>query len=279
MIKKCLPGLIFTATTVFTGPFWQINSASADPFSFRWNNSWQQPQILPRETTGFDDTFFQQYVQAERVALPNSQQLELDPSKLFLKYSHNVSVYFINEGAKYRNQLAYTATGATNRSGLVFNDISCRGRGCVGDWGGGALRLGDGVNLGNFAAGTKLDFWLRADGWRLGDSANIYGSQASFNPDGLQHMVAYAVRDYILIGFEDLYGPLGARGIDPRTGRTNENSDRDFNDVVFVVDVGADNVRALASVPEPTTTLSVLGVGILGMLKWRRRQNKAEKLL
>jgi hypothetical protein len=277
MIKKCLPGLIFAATTVFTGPFWQINSASAGGLT--WDNSWQQPQIQHKETTGFDDTFFQQYVQAERVALPNSQQLELDPSKLFLKYSHNVSVYFINEGAEYRSQLAYTATGATNQSGLVFNDISCHGPGCVGDWGGEALKLGDGVNLGNFAAGTQLDFWLRADGLNLGDSANIYGSQASFNPDGLQHMVAYAVGNYILIGFEDLYGPLGAKGIDPKTGKTNEDSDRDFNDVIFVVDVGADNVKALASVPEPTTTLSVLGVGILGMLKWRRRQNKAEKLL
>ncbi|MFQ4145645.1 DUF4114 domain-containing protein [Chlorogloeopsis sp. ULAP02] len=275
MLKKTLTGLVF-ATTALTGFLSQVNTASAAGFT--WNNSWQQPLIQGKQTTGFNDTPFQQYVQAERVALPNSGQFQLDPSKLFMKYSHDVNVYFINEGAGYRNQLAYQATGATNKTGLVFNDIACSGSGCVGNWGGDTLKLGDGVNLGNVAGGTLLDFWLRADGLNRGDSANIFGTKTSSNADGLQHVVAYAVGNYILMGFEDLYGALGATGKDPKTGRTNEASDRDFNDVIVVLDIGADNVRALTSVPEPTVTLSVLGVGALGMLKLRRRrQNQVEK--
>jgi hypothetical protein len=276
MIKKGLTGIIFAAAAL-TGLFSQVGSASAT--NFTWDDSWVQPEIQSKETTGFDDTIFQQFVQIERMAIPNSQQFLLDPSKLFLKYSNDVSVYFINEGAGYRNQLAYQATGATNKSGLVFNDIACSGSGCVGDWGGNTLKLGDGVNLGNFAAGTQLDFWLRADGLNRGNSANIFGTQTSSNQDGLQHVVTYAVGDYILLGFEDLYGDLGASGIDPNTGKYNESSDRDFNDVVMVLKIGEKNVKALTStsVPEPSATLSLLGVGALGMLKLSRRQKQVKE--
>ncbi|MBF2070076.1 DUF4114 domain-containing protein [Fischerella thermalis] len=275
MIKKGLTRIIVAAATL-TGLFSQVGSASASDFT--WDDSWVQPAIQSKETTGFDDTFFQQFVQPERMAIPNSQQFLLDPSKLFLKYSNDVSVFFINEGAGYRNQLAYQATGATNKSGVVFNDIACSGPGCVGDWGGNTLKLGDGVNLGYFAAGTQLDFWLRADGLNRGASANIFGTKTSSNLDGLQHVIAYAIGDYILLGFEDLYGDLGASGIDPKTGKYNEHSDRDFNDVVMVLKIGEKNVKALTStsVPEPSVTLSLLGVGALGMLKLRRQKQIKE---
>lgn len=263
---------LFTALAITTaslvGACWNASSASA----FTWNSSWKQPTIYGKEAVGFDDSIYQKYVQKERIELPNSGQFQLDPNKLFLQFDHNVSVSFINEGAGFRNQLAFESKGATTQSGLIFNDISCTGKGCIGNWGGSALKLGDTVKLGQIKGGSLLDFWLRADGLNRGNSANIFGTQTASNPDKLQHVVAYAVgKSHVLLGFEDLYGAKGA------TGGKNQNSDRDFNDTVFVVDVGEKNLRALKGekVPEPSIVLSLLGLGALGLFT-RRQNNLAE---
>jgi hypothetical protein len=260
------------ATTVsLTGFVTKIETASATGFS--WDNSWTQPTVLNKSQTGFNDTPFQQFVQAEGVAIPNSGQFKLDPKKLKLKYNHDVSVFFINEAAGFRNQLAFNATGTTNKSGLLFNDISCSGAGCLGVGSGSTLKVGDGVNIGNVTAGTQLDFFLRADGLNRGNSANIFGTQTTSNADKLQHTVAYAYNNYIILGFEDLYGDLKASGVDPLTGRQNENSDRDFNDVVVVLDLGKENIdHLIETVPEPSVTLSMGVVAAIGALKLRRRQ-------
>ncbi|MEH2345494.1 MAG: DUF4114 domain-containing protein [Nostoc sp.] len=272
-MKPNLFTALIAATATLTGLVSKVETASAADFN--WNSSWTQQTIYNKSQTGFNDTPFQQFVQAESVALPNSGQFKLDPNKLNLKYDHDVSVYFINEGAGYRNQLAFESTGTTNKSGLLFNDISCQGNGCVsGDWGGNALKLGDGVKVGNVTAGTQLDFWLRADGLIRGNSANIFGTDTASNADGLQHAVAYAYNNYILLAFEDLYGGLHASGVDSATGKWNEGSDRDFNDVVVVLDIGEANVKALigATVPEPSVTLSMFAVGAVGMFGLRRRR-------
>ncbi|MEH2416825.1 DUF4114 domain-containing protein [Nostoc sp.] len=263
---------LIAATATLTGLVAKVETASAADFT--WNNSWTQPTVYSKSQTGFNDTPFQQFVQAESVALPNSGQFKLDPSKLGLKYNYDVSVYFINEGASYRNQLAFDATGTTNKSGLVFKDASCDGAGCILGGGATALKLGDGVKLGNITGGTQLDFSLRANGLNLGNSANIFSTETTSNPDGLQHAVAYAYNNYILLAFEDLYGGLHASGIDPATGKANQNSDRDFNDVVVVLDIGEANVKALigATVPEPSVTLSMFAVGAVSMFGLRRRR-------
>jgi hypothetical protein len=271
-MKPTLLTALIAATATLTGLCSKVETASAADFN--WNNSWTQPTVYSKSQTGFNDTPFQQFVQAESVALPNSGQFKLDPSKLNLKYDHDVSVFFINEGAGYRNQLAFNAAGTTNKSGLLFNDISCEGTECVGGWGGNALKLGDGVKLGNITAGTQLDFWLKSDGLNRGDSANIFGTKTASNADGLQHTVAYAYNNYILLAFEDLYGGLHASGVDSATGKWNEDSDRDFNDVVVVLDIGEANVKALigTSVPEPSVTLSMFAVGAVSMFGLRRRR-------
>ncbi|MDZ8260939.1 DUF4114 domain-containing protein [Nostoc sp. ChiQUE01b] len=263
---------LIAATATLTGLVSKVETASAA--NFNWNSSWTKPTIYSKSQTGFNDAPFQHFVQAERAALPNSGQFQLDPNKLNLKYDHDVSVYFINEGAGYRNQLAFEATGTTNKSGLLFNDISCEGAGCILGGGGNALKLGDGVKVGNITAGTQLDFWLRADGLSRGNSANIFGTDTASNADKLQHAVAYAYNNYILLAFEDLYGGLHASGVDSATGKWNERSDRDFNDVVVVLDVGEANVKALigATVPEPSVTLSMFAVGAVGMFGLRRRR-------
>jgi hypothetical protein len=272
MNTKFFSGFL-AATAVVTGVVSQSSAASAaalSPSDTVWNSA--QPTILDKSQTGFDDTSYQKYVQAESVEIPNSGQFKLDPTKLKLKYDYKVSAFFINEGASYRNQLAFTSKGATNTTGLLFKDISCAGTGCVGDWGGNALKLGDGVSLGQILGGSQLDFSLRADGLNRGTGSNVYGTQTVMNGDGLQHVVAYAVKDrYLLLGFEDLYGAKNA------SGGKNEYSDRDFNDTVFVVDIGEKNVRDLIKpVPEPSVALSLLGLGAASLML-RRRQNSTVK--
>ncbi|MEH2005779.1 DUF4114 domain-containing protein [Nostoc sp.] len=123
------------------------------------------------------------------------------------------------------------------------------------------------------SAGTQLDFFLKADGLN-NPNGNVFGTQTASNPDALQHVVAYAYNNYIILGFEDLYGGLQASGIDSATGKANENSDRDFNDVVIVLDIGEANVKQLigATIPEPSVTLSMFAVGAVSMFGLRRRR-------
>ena len=260
MKTALLTGLL-TATATVVGMVATVAPASA----FSWNNSWTQSTIYSKSQTGFNDAPFQSSVQKERLELTGAHQVMLDPSKLLLKYAHNVSAYFVNEGAGFRNQLAYEATSQTGQktSNLLFNDIASTES--ILSESNGPLKKGDSVKIGNVAAGTQLDFWLKSNGKNGGQ--NIFGTKTESNGDGLQHVVAYAYENYIMLGFEDLWGAKGA------TGGKNQQSDRDFNDAVFVLDIGKDNVQNLIKpVPEPAVTLGLVGVGIAGVLLRRRRQ-------
>lgn len=255
----------------------QPQSASAQSAgSFTWDSHWTQGPILSASETGFDHTPFQQFVQQERLELQNASLFKVDLSKLMLKNDYNATAFFINEAAGYRNQLAYQATGTTTRSNLLFGDISCGATdvGCGGPFGGDALNFGDGVSLGNLTAGTQLDFWLRADGYNRQQNSNLFGTQEATNLDALQHAVAYAYKsngkNYLLLGFEDLYGPLNGTGVDANGG-VNEQSDRDFNDVVFAIDIGEENLVELTKVPEPGAIGAIVMASVAGLSALRRR--------
>jgi Domain of unknown function (DUF4114) len=264
----------FTGTLVAAaaigGMLVQASSASA----FTWNNSWQQSTIFSGASQGFNHKDFQKFVQSERVEVANSGQKKVDASKLFLKYDHDVKVSFVNEGAGYRNQLAFGAVGATTKTGLLFNDIACSGKtdgvACVGDWGGNTLKLGDTVKMGAVKGGTQLDFFLRGNGLTRGNNAYTYGTQNAQNADGLQHVVSYTYgKKYLVMGFEDLYGKGGSA-----QGKFGENSDRDFNDTVFVVDIGERNVNYLngQDVPEPAAAAGLIGLGATALVMKRLRR-------
>jgi len=65
------------------------------------------------------------------------------------------------------------------------------------------------------------------------------------NPDKLDHVVAFALPDspYLIIAFEDMYG----------------GGDRDYNDVIFALDIGRANIQNLISTPEPQTWAILAG--------------------
>ncbi|MBD2490748.1 DUF4114 domain-containing protein [Aulosira sp. FACHB-615] len=204
---------------------------------------------------------FQALVQKEGVAIAADkvQAQQVDFSQLFLKQKHNVRVWFLNEGATYKNQLAYESIrGEQYNNGMIFENVSCDStkNKCERGDKDGVLDIGDFVDLGNFKAGTQLNFLLKSDGYSATPkNGDIYGADASLNPDGLQHVMAWKIGNYLMMGFEDL-----------RNG-----GDKDYNDTIFVVDFGKDNLKASA-VPEPSATLPILGLGALGMLKLRRRR-------
>ncbi|MGD1852011.1 MAG: DUF4114 domain-containing protein [Cyanophyceae cyanobacterium] len=208
----------------------------------------------------------------------NSERLQLEDSEIALKEldveslrwdkgADGVDVFFINEGAGYRNQLFYSANGG-NLS-MIFDDIASTESVLANH--DGPLALGDGVSLGAFSGNTSLDFVIKANG-KNNSNGRLYGADATKNADGLQHVIAYEYfdettgEDWVVLGFEDLYGVHTDQG---------GWSDRDFNDVVVAVrGVTGDRLDEVADVPEPSAMFGLLGLG-LGMWQVKRRKGEA----
>ncbi|BAY30967.1 hypothetical protein NIES2107_28150 [Nostoc carneum NIES-2107] len=216
------------------------------------------------------------------------QAKQVDLSKLQLKFDHDVNVFFIGETAGgYRNRLDFTATnGTTVTSGKIFGDTSCSTNQSIANFSkfcpnpndalaseltptDKPLNVGDWTNIGSMKAGTNLDFLLVANDVNGGISGpdkdgktvkGVWSLNQALNPDGLQHAVSYYYKDYLILGFEDLWG----------------GGDKDYNDVVFAIDIGAENARYVAGItpiPEPSATMALFGIAGLGLLKTRRRRS------
>ena len=212
----------------------------------------------------------QQIVQnnlASGVALSTEtvSSLALDPTKLDLAYDSDLRVYFVGEGAGYHNTLGFNTEGSGISDGnpqLIFPDASRRAGSTSENY---PVNTGDFVELGTFSAGTSLDFFLIANGANGG--SNVFSTDTDANGDGLQHVVSFAVQDsaYLFLGFEDIYG----------------GGDRDYDDLLFAVDIGLANVQELietsALVPEPEEFLLMIIVGLF-CLKYFHNQNRLSKV-
>lgn len=196
----------------------------------------------------------------------NDSSLLLDPNKLFLRNASDVRAYFVGEGAGFRNTLGFNTEGGGITSGnpeIIFPNASSRvttylpNAGPVVRTANEPLLPGDFVDLGTFAAGTKLDFFLIANGASGGTT--VFSTDISVNPDGINHVVAFTAitATHLIIGFEDLLG----------------GGDRDFNDLLFAVDIGAINIAALTASPEPAGWLMLGGFLATGL--WIQRRHRA----
>lgn len=208
---------------------------------------------------------------SERVKIDDSSML-LDPSKLKLKTDADVRVYFVGEGAGYANSLGFTTDGSgkagSSTAALIFPNASST----VSTYDPAStirrtdrepLLPGDFVDLGTVKGGGLLDFFVIANGASGGRTS--FSTQTSANPDGINHVVsfAYVSKDspYLILGFEDLLG----------------GGDRDFNDLIFAVDIGAININALTAAPEPSavfTMTAFLGLGYV-LVSRARSKNRA----
>jgi hypothetical protein len=269
MNKKAIIRLI--AATALMSIFPSITRANAASLtnSNEWNNLTGNPvQDKSTDISGFQAILpdFQKYIQPESTPIPDNQLEKLDPKNLLLQNDQDIRVWFINNGGIYHNQVAYEATqGSNDQKAWVFQDTQ-------------NVNTGDYVDLGKINAGTQLSFWLRANGAQPDDpngtnpatqQKNIYGADPTQNPDNLDHLVAYEYKDYLILGFEDLYGPLGSKA----GGNIDLSADRDYNDAVLVLNISKSNLKT--NVPEPRTAIGLLGVGAVVMMTLRRRQNRA----
>jgi hypothetical protein len=118
------------------------------------------------------------------------------------------------------------------------------------------LQAGDFVDLGTFSAGTLLDFFLIADGTYGG--TDVFSTTTSFNQDGLVHAVSLAPNGspYLIISFEDLWG----------------GGDMDYNDLVFAVFLGQDNVSKFKSLGAPEPSLAAGSLIALAAIFGRKRR-------
>ncbi|HEY5312356.1 MAG TPA: DUF4114 domain-containing protein [Pirellulales bacterium] len=190
------------------------------------------------------------YISMIQQYLPEGQKFsgiglnQLDPKRLYFLFSYAPRVYFIYEGACYTDALGATiatVSAPTNKptSGTSYtlfpNQHSWQGSACATGSGKRSstepLQAGDFVELPTVKAGQQLAFFIMSNLNSSGSTPQytFYNGSAN-NADNFQHMIAFFPDNsqYIIIGFEDEYG----------------GGDMDCNDLMFVVDVGANNAAA-----------------------------------
>ena len=239
----------------------------------------------------FDNTVLPSALQFIQSALPEGQNntaskaFQIDPSKLVMTTTHDVTATFIYEGASYHNSIGLTtvAPGQSQpqstwdevtapTAGLVFPDASSTSSGYPDGGSVYGTRTasqpvlpGDFTDLGTIKQGTGLDFFLLSNGAN-NSWANVFSTQESLNQDGFYQHVAefspslFAVPQlnspYIFLSFEDLWG----------------GGDKDVNDTIIAINIGAANVKALLATPEPAMPLTF--TACLGLALFAVRKNR-----
>ena len=235
----------------------KVNVAGSDAASAKF-----QTTALP-SITDFITKNLPEYTRFDKAS-----SFALDPSKLRMSVESSARVYFVSEGAGYHNTLGFNTlaagaatptTALTKSASLIFPDVSStvstynpapKAQRTSNE----PLLPGDFVDLGTFKVGSMLDFFLVSNGANGGQ--NVWTDSVKRNSDGIQHMVAFSSPNspYLVMSFEDLAG----------------GGDRDYNDVVFAVDIGAINVKRLLSTPEPASWALAISLGAVALF-WRRR--------
>ena len=175
----------------------------------------------------------------ESSALGQVENRSLAPEKLFFYCEYTPRIYFLGEGAGYTNGLGAvicpakpdTGTVPTGNKFLIIPNSQSR-QGLGGSGSGKRsqsepLLVGDFVDLPTIKRGEQLELFLIANMNSSAVPEATYYNEKAINVDKLQHMVAFFPQNsrYIILGFEDIKG----------------GGDRDYNDLVFAIDVGSCN--------------------------------------
>ncbi len=207
----------------------------------------------------------------------NQKVFSVDPSKLVLAQKTSVQAYFVSESAGFNSTLGFNTTGVGVSSGnpqIIFPSLSSPedfNPNPANNYGAPnpsqPLVPGDFVNLGTFAKGTPLDFFLIANGANGGNTVFTSGG-ASANPDGIAHAGGFTASvfavpqlnsPYLFINFKDWWG----------------GGDQDYNDAVVAINVGASTIQSLLAAPEPALFLTLGGFLALGFWVKRRMDRRA----
>ena len=263
--------------------------SSASPYSLPVAGTVMQAGSDTASAT-FDKSVLPEALQFIKSALPEgvnntkSAAFEIDPSKIVLATSQDVTATFIYEGASFHNSIGFDALAPgqsdplsnwdevkSPTAALIFPDASSGSSGYQESDSIPGVRTpsqpllpGDFESIGQFAAGTKLDFFLLSNGannyW-----ANTFSTQESLNSDGFnQHAAAFTASlfavpqlnsPYIFLSFEDWYG----------------GGDKDINDTIIALNVGTATVHSLLATPEPSMAASLAGFLALAFVAGRKK--------
>lgn len=196
---------------------------------------------------------------------PNSKDNVLAHSELFdpnnernvvLTKEADVFITFVDEEAAYKNSLGYYTYSLDNpptssadfekiEKHILYPNISEVGSG-------GALAQGDMVKIGRFPTGTVVGFYLITRGWRNGKVTKgeyIHYTNYEFNLGSKQQHTLFEEGqcNELVMTFEDLsLNPPASYPI---------VSDKDFNDLIFVITDNNDPKHATASTAFDLTKL------------------------
>ena len=181
-------------------------------------------------------------------SVPGIASVRLDPSKIDLALAADVKAYMVGDeignGTSKEYAVGFNPAGpgvTTGKPKLIFPLAQTNGSRRNGTF---PVLPGDYVDLGQFAAGSHLDFFAIADptpGYSTKNAADLAKVFSTAGGDQNARMYALTGTAYLLVTFEgkDKFGV-------------------DYNDVAIAVNVGSDNIRHLMGAPEPSLLL-VLG--------------------
>jgi hypothetical protein len=233
----------------------------------------------------FDQTTLAQALGFIQANLPDGQNntgdakvFSVDPSKLKLATTQTLQAYFVSESAGFNSSLGFNTTGVGVNTGnpqLIFPSVSSPedfNPNAADNYGSPnpsqPLVPGDFVNLGTFAQGTPLDFFLIANGANGGNTVFNSGGAAA-NPDGLAHTGGFTASvfavpqlnsPYLFINFKDEWN----------------GGDKDYNDAIIAINVGTATINSLCATPEPSMYLTLGGFLALGIWAKRRMDRMAQ---
>ena len=221
---------------------------------------------IPDEVNDIVGILLPEYAQVSEAFLNES----FDPN-IHLVDDATVSVTFVHEGAGYKNALGYftyedDGTGIQIiDSQLIFPNASYADHSL--GWGGGNLYPGDTVTLRDaagtirtFLAGTRIGFFLVANGWNSGGSVagwdpgaptlpstspavngnvsnGVFSTIDQINPE-LATGYIDRLRHYASVHIDGIEGFLDGQGfnlVGVEDLRRDGSGDNDFNDLVFLV--------------------------------------------
>lgn len=180
-------------------------------------------------------------------SVPGIASVRLDPSKIDLALAADVKAYMVGDeignGTGKEYAIGFNPAGPGVTTGdpkLIFPLAQTNASSVNGTF---PVLPGDYVDLGQFAAGSHLDFFAIADptpGYSANNAADLQKVFSTAGGDLNARMYALTGTAYLLVTFEgkDKFGV-------------------DYNDVAIAVNVGADNIRHLMGAPEPSLLLAL----------------------
>ncbi len=268
--------------------------SSADPYGLKIAGPVMEAGSTA-ESANFDKNVLPSALQLSAKSLPDGHNnlnspafaQKIDLNKLVLVTKQAITATFISMGAGYQNSVGIQsiAPGQSDpknlsqvvkspNSKLIFPGVSSPADfNPAGNYSGATrsasqlLLPGDFVNMGTFNKGTKLDFFLIANGANGGST--VFSSVESLNGDSFTHHVAaftpqvFAIPQlnspYVFLTFKDMWG----------------GGDKDISDAVIALNIGASNVKALLATPEPAMWLTLGSFLALAIWAKRRMDGKA----